>query len=123
LDPTSSVSPGLANTRSFLQCTAKEKLDTCAISYLEFTMKEGAPCVGNFTALSQLPTNGSTLLIVTAQASTKKVRELSNRKRLCKKGGGMSVTSWSDALEAELKLEQKRTNVGRCIVYCGGDSS
>jgi hypothetical protein len=68
--------------------------------------------------LQPLIKEGTCVVIITAQSSLDRVNELTKRKRLCKNGGILSVTTWSDKLEAELKSEQKKTNIGRCLVLC-----
>ena len=54
--------------------------------------------------------DNSTILVITSQGALGKYKELSNRKRICKKGGHMCLSTWSDALEKELKTEQKKIN-------------
>ena len=61
----------------------------------------------------------SLVVIVTAQSSARKVKEMSSRRRVVRKAGVMSASTWTDSLESELKSEQRKLNVGRCVVLGG----
>jgi hypothetical protein len=60
--------------------------------------------------------DNSTILVITSQEAFGKYKELSNRKRICKKAGHMCVSTWSDALEKELKTEQKKINFCKFMI-------
>ena len=116
LEPSTNLSLASDKMQTFIQCSMKENLDIRAIGFLGFSMSGGAT-LQNLSSLSELSGNGSILLVVTAQTDLTNVKNLSVRKRsLSKKSGSMCVTTWSDKLEAELKSEQKRANIGRCIL-------
>jgi len=66
--------------------------------------------------IASLLEDGICCVVVTSQEPLGTLRELMGRKRVCRRGGGMCVTTWSDALEAQLKAEQKKANIGQCLV-------
>lgn len=116
LEPSTNLSRASAKMQAFIKCVAKDELDIRAIGFIGFSMSGGTN-FEDLSALSELSGDGSILLVVTAQTDLTKVGDLSARKRsLSKKNGSMCVTTWNDKLEAELKSEQKRANIGRCII-------
>jgi hypothetical protein len=66
--------------------------------------------------ISSIMRSGKCCIILSSQLNTAKLNELYNRKRLYRKGGLMSVTTWGEDLEGQLKKEQKANNIAKCLI-------
>ena len=66
--------------------------------------------------ISSIMKSGKCCIILSSQLNTAKLNELYYRKRLYRKGGLMSVTTWGEDLEGQLKKEQKANNIAKCLI-------